>query len=109
MLFRSDTLFAAGDNVKIACSFRNVGSRERVARLTAMVEDADGSVIKQVSIRDIRFCPGEEKRMDNILLTLTSAIPGDHRARVILSDDEDTLAEASADFVVVDADHGGRV
>ncbi len=100
----SGTLFAAGDNVNIGCSFRNVGSSERAARLTALIEDSDGSVIKQMSIKDIRFHPGEEKRMGNILLTLTSAIPGDHRARVILSDGEDTLAEASADFVVAGAD-----
>jgi hypothetical protein len=105
----ADTRFAVGDNVNIRCSFRNMGNSTKTARLTAMIEDVDGSVIKQASLKGIQFPPGEDKRIDNILLTLTSPIPGDHRARVILFDGDNILAEASADFVVVDADFGSRL
>ncbi|MBP1749655.1 MAG: hypothetical protein H6Q52_2194, partial [Deltaproteobacteria bacterium] len=99
----ADNIFAAGDNVIIGCSFNNLSNAEKKARLTAVIEDADGSVIKQVSQKDIQFPPGKDQRIENIVLNLASAIPGGHRARVVLSDGEGQLAEASAYFVVEDA------
>ncbi len=94
----ADNVFAAGDNVNIGCSFKNMGNADKTARLTAVIEDADGSVIKQVSRKDIQFPPGEDKRIDNILLNLTSAIPGNHRARVTLSDGEDHIGRGIGRF-----------
>ena len=95
-------VYRMGEDAVIFCSIRNLSDLPRALDVRVMMEDAQGVLIEDSIIRDVRCAPGEDKGIDGLAFKLVATNAGPHRLRLLLREDQGETELAVAGFTVED-------
>ncbi|HOD75167.1 MAG TPA: SwmB domain-containing protein, partial [Syntrophorhabdaceae bacterium] len=95
-------VYRMGEDVVIFCFIRNLSDLPRTLDVRVMMEDAQGVLIDQTLIRDVRCAPGEDMGIDGLVFKLVATNAGPHRLRLLHHEGEEETDLAEAGFMVED-------
>ncbi len=95
-------IYRMGEDVAIFCSIRNLSDLQRNPDVRVMMEDAQGVLIEEALIRDVRCAPGEDRDIDGLVFKLVATNAGPHRVRLMLCEDQGEEDLAASGFTVED-------
>ena len=95
-------VYRMGEDVNIFCSIRNLSDLEKTLDIRVIMEDLQGVLIEESFLEGVRFAPGQDRNIDDLVFKLVATNEGTHRVRLLLREDLREAGEASADFTVED-------
>ena len=95
-------VYGVGEDVDILCSVRNLSDLPRTLDVRVTMEDAQGVLIEESLVKDVRCEPGEERDIDGLAFKLVATNAGLHRLRLLLHEGQEERVLAATGFTVED-------